>query len=179
VADRAATWIGQGGGLFAYGTLRFPQTLRALLCRVPSTSEAIVTGWRAAALAGRSYPGLVSADSQVAGVVLDGLTAEEICVIDDYESDPYGLRRVCVNDGRTVWAYVWTDAASVLASDWSATRFAREHLGAFALECHRWRDAYRHRDGGAPANLQAYPPKRALGRSRAAPARLPRPRRCR
>jgi gamma-glutamylcyclotransferase (GGCT)/AIG2-like uncharacterized protein YtfP len=157
VLGRTATWSGEGGGLFAYGTLRFPETLRALLGRVPSASQATLTGWRAAALAGRSYPGLVPANSEVGGVVLDGLTAEEIRIIDAYEPDLYELRRVCVSDGRTVWAYVWNDAASVLASDWSTTQFAREQLAPFAVECRRWRDAY-----GSRGDLRIMSPERGV-----------------
>ena len=39
--------------LFAYGTLRFPDVLTALLGRVPEQAPAAVDGWRVAALDGR------------------------------------------------------------------------------------------------------------------------------
>lgn len=46
--------------LFVYGTLRFDVVLEALLGRVPACTRASAPGWRAAALEGRVYPGLVA-----------------------------------------------------------------------------------------------------------------------
>ncbi|WP_250292550.1 gamma-glutamylcyclotransferase, partial [Frankia sp. CiP1_Cm_nod1] len=45
--------------LFVYGTLCFPEVARALLGRLPCSRPAAAAGWRAAALPGRAYPGLV------------------------------------------------------------------------------------------------------------------------
>lgn len=135
---RAATMIAQRGDLFAYGTLQFPEVLRILLGRIPDRSPMALLGWRAAALARRTYPGLVLADATVPGMLLSGLSAEELQVLDEYESGPYDLRRLSLTDGRPAWSYVWTDATSVLASDWSADEFAAEHLSGFVMQVGVW-----------------------------------------
>jgi gamma-glutamylcyclotransferase (GGCT)/AIG2-like uncharacterized protein YtfP len=135
---RAARMIAQRGDLFAYGTLQFPEVLRALLGRMPDRSPVTLDGWRAAALARRPYPGLVPADATAAGTLLTGLSAEELEVLDEYESGPYDLRELSLADGRSAWTYVWTDATSVLASDWSADEFAAAHLSGFVDRVGAW-----------------------------------------
>jgi gamma-glutamylcyclotransferase (GGCT)/AIG2-like uncharacterized protein YtfP len=128
--------------LFAYGTLQFAEVLAVLLGRVPHSEPAAVTGWRAAALAGRSYPGLVAAHSTTTGVVLAGLGRREVEIIDDFESGPYDLRPLALVDGRIAWAYVWTDPAAVLPADWSSAEFAERTLADFVLRCREWRLGY-------------------------------------
>ena len=135
---RAARMIAQRGDLFVYGTLQFPEVLRALLGRMPDSSPITLDGWRAAALARRTYPGLVPANATVPGMLLTGLRAEELEVLDEYESGPYELRKLSLTDGRPAWSYVWTDATSVLASDWSADEFAAEHLPGFVVQVRAW-----------------------------------------
>lgn len=135
---RAARMIAQRGDLFVYGTLQFPEVLRALLGRTPESSPITLDGWRAAALARRPYPGLVPANATVGGMRLSGLRVEELEVLDEYESGPYDLRELSLTDGRPAWSYVWTDATYVLASDWSADQFASEHLSGFVVQVGAW-----------------------------------------
>jgi gamma-glutamylcyclotransferase (GGCT)/AIG2-like uncharacterized protein YtfP len=135
---RAATLIAQRGDLFVYGTLQFPEVLHALLGRIPDSSPIALEGWRAAALARRTYPGLVPACATVPGTLLTGLTPEELQVLDEYESGPYDLRKLSLTDGRSAWSYVWTDATCVLPSDWSADEFAAEHLNGFVVQVGAW-----------------------------------------
>jgi gamma-glutamylcyclotransferase (GGCT)/AIG2-like uncharacterized protein YtfP len=139
---RAGALLTPGALLFAYGTLQFPDVLTALIDRVPQTGAAQATGWRAAALAGRRYPGLVTAPSTATGLVLAGLSEAEIQLIDDFESGPYILRQLTLANGRTAWAYVWTDEASVLPADWSRQHFADATLPAFVSQCRSWRASY-------------------------------------
>jgi len=135
---RAAMLIAQRGDLFVYGTLQFPEVLGILLGRTPDSSPMALKGWRAAALARRTYPGLVPANATVPGMLLTGLRAEELEVLDEYESGPYELRKLSLTDGRPAWSYVWTDATSVLASDWSADEFAAGHLPGFVVQVRAW-----------------------------------------
>lgn len=124
--------------LFVYGTLRFPPVLQALLGRVPALSDAELPGWRAAALPGRTYPGLVPG-AGARGVVLDGLTEEEWAVLDAFEGSGYIRSEVVLADGRTAWTYIWLDTEGVLASDWAAADFARTELSAYVEGCRAWR----------------------------------------
>jgi gamma-glutamylcyclotransferase (GGCT)/AIG2-like uncharacterized protein YtfP len=149
---RAASLIAQRGDLFVYGTLQFADVLRVLLGRIPDSCTAALPGWRAAALARRTYPGLVPAAATVHGVLLTGLTADEVELLDDYESGPYDLRKLTLADGRAAWAYVWIDPSTVQAPDWSAADFAIEYLPSFAAQCRDWLVSRAEaRSGGRPA----------------------------
>jgi gamma-glutamylcyclotransferase (GGCT)/AIG2-like uncharacterized protein YtfP len=129
--------------LFAYGTLRFPDVLRALLGRVPGHTPAIVSGWRVAALDGRIYPVLVPGPGAAAGVLITGLTTEEWRVIDAYEDDFYALERLALVGGRRAWAYLTRDGTAALTDDWSPADFTARHLRAFAGACLEWRRSHR------------------------------------
>ncbi|WP_051022758.1 gamma-glutamylcyclotransferase family protein [Nocardia pneumoniae] len=154
--ESAALGPGRLGGLsgpdhalFVYGTLQFPEVLDVLLGRIPSLEPAELTGWRAAALPRRIYPGLVVApDGLTRGAVLSGLTAAEWMILDAFEDDEYDLRRVRVGDRvGPVWTYVWTAAAD--PADWQRDRFAAEHLTHFAARSARWRHAPPAEEGTA------------------------------
>jgi gamma-glutamylcyclotransferase (GGCT)/AIG2-like uncharacterized protein YtfP len=125
--------------LFAYGTLRFPDVLVALLGRVPDRSPAIVPGRRVAALPGQVYPVLVPGESAAGGVLITGLTAGEWRIIDAYEDDFYDLRPVTLVDGRVGWAYLTDDRTVGLPADWSPGDFTTAHLAGFADACLAWR----------------------------------------
>jgi gamma-glutamylcyclotransferase (GGCT)/AIG2-like uncharacterized protein YtfP len=142
LSGRAARLLAEPAALFAYGTLQFGEVLSVLLNRIPERRPGAVAGWRAAALAGRVYPGLVPADGRVAGMLLTGLTPAELRLIDDYESGPYQLARLTLADGEDAWAYAWADDAAVLPHDWAASEFAGRHLAAFAENCRAWRAGY-------------------------------------
>jgi gamma-glutamylcyclotransferase (GGCT)/AIG2-like uncharacterized protein YtfP len=127
------------GELFAYGTLRFPEVLTALLGRVPYHEPATVAGWRVAALSGRVYPVLVPGPGTADGVLITGLSAGEWRLIDAYEDDFYLLERLTLVDGRQGWAYLTRDHRACLPGDWSPGDFAARHLAAFARRCEDWR----------------------------------------
>jgi gamma-glutamylcyclotransferase (GGCT)/AIG2-like uncharacterized protein YtfP len=126
-------------GLFVYGTLRFPDVLRALIGRVPDMTPAVAVGWRVAALPGRRYPGLVAdPDGAATGFRMTGLTTGEQRLLDAFEGDQYDLRRLALDGGRHAWAYVWT-AGDVEPHDWDPERFAERHLIAYVGRCAAWR----------------------------------------
>lgn len=128
--------------LFAYGTLRFPDVLMALLGRVPEHTPGIAPGWRVAALDGRIYPVLVPGPGAAGGFLITGLTDEEWRVIDAYEDEFYALERLTLVDGRQGWAYLTRDGTAALPDDWSPGDFGTRHLSAFAGRCLEWRRAY-------------------------------------
>ncbi|MGO4612765.1 gamma-glutamylcyclotransferase family protein [Nocardia sp. 2YAB30] len=133
--------VGPDHALFAYGTLQFPEVLKVLLGRVPSLEPADLTGWRAAVLPRRVYPGLVrTAGGLTRGAVLTDLSAAEWMILDAFEDDEYDLCRVRVG-GRAepVWTYVWTAATD--SADWQRDRFAADHLALFATRSARGRRA--------------------------------------
>lgn len=118
--------------LFVYGTLLFPPVLEALVERVPASRAARITGWRAAALPGRVYPGLVPARGAVDGRILLDLRPHERQVIHEFEGELYDLRELALDGGDRAMAYVWRAAAEILSHDWDPDHFAAHHLARFA-----------------------------------------------
>src|SRR5262249_32952449 len=117
--------------LFVYGTLLFPEVLRALLGRVPNRTAAAAAGWRVAALAGRRSPALAPGDGRGRGTLITGLTPDEWRILNAFEDALYELRRLTLTDARHGWAYVWPDdRGEALTEDWDAERFATEHLAS-------------------------------------------------
>lgn len=129
--------------LFVYGTLQFPEVLLAVLGRVPTMSAVTLPGWRAAALPGAVYPGLVRAAPPRAatGRLLEGLGPGEWDVLDEFEGDAYERRRVPLDDGRTPWTYVWRAAHDVAPHDWDPAAFVVAELPAYVVGCATWREA--------------------------------------
>jgi gamma-glutamylcyclotransferase (GGCT)/AIG2-like uncharacterized protein YtfP len=117
--------------LFAYGTLMFPEILRALIGRVPDGRDAAAAGWRAAALQGRRYPGLVPGPSLARGRLIIGLSGEERRIIHAFEDGGYELRRLTLTDGSHAAAYVWSRDCDVLPADWDPAAFARRDLAGY------------------------------------------------
>jgi gamma-glutamylcyclotransferase (GGCT)/AIG2-like uncharacterized protein YtfP len=129
------------GGLFAYGTLQFPEVLAALLDRVPDGVPGTAPGWRAARLRGRSYPGLAPGRGHAPGVLLTGLSELEWRILDGYEDEEYDLVAVELSGPVQALAYRYHKLELVLAEDWSATEFADRQLAAFVGQCRCWRMA--------------------------------------
>ncbi|WP_235828508.1 gamma-glutamylcyclotransferase family protein [Actinomadura rubteroloni] len=125
--------------LFVYGTLQFPDVLRALIGRVPEHEAASAAGWRAAALPGRVYPGLVPAAATVRGVLLSGLALAEWRILDAFEGPGYDREPVLLLDGRSAWVYTYPLEAEVGDDDWSSAAFADRHLPAYVERCAVWR----------------------------------------
>lgn len=124
--------------LFCYGTLQFVDVLKALLGRIPQRTPASVPGYRAAALEGRVYPGLVihAFGGKASGVVLTDLSNEEWRILDAFEDEQYDLREVALSTGARGWAYIWP-GGEVRAEDWDADEFQARHLSAYAERCAR------------------------------------------
>jgi gamma-glutamylcyclotransferase (GGCT)/AIG2-like uncharacterized protein YtfP len=124
--------------LFCYGTLQFDDVLKALLGRIPERAPASAPGYRAAALEGRVYPGLVvrAFGGAAPGVVLTDLSNEEWRILDAFEDERYDLKEVTLSTGARGWAYIWP-GGDVRVEDWDAEKFAAQHLSAYAARCAR------------------------------------------
>ncbi|MFE7114554.1 gamma-glutamylcyclotransferase family protein [Streptomyces sp. NPDC057654] len=121
--------------LFAYGTLQFDAVLVALIGRIPQRIPARAPGWRAAALKGRDYPGLVAAAGMTApGLLLTDLSLREWAILDAFEDDRYDLRDVELASGERALAYIWPDS-DVREDNWDAEQFKARHLRKYAARC--------------------------------------------
>jgi gamma-glutamylcyclotransferase (GGCT)/AIG2-like uncharacterized protein YtfP len=128
--------------LFAYGTLTFPEVVRVLLGRVPDSTPAAVAGWRIAAIPGRVYPAMVTAEAIAHGRLITGLTELEWRVVDAFEDGIYELDQLTLTDGRQAWAYICENRDAVSSDDWDAEQFERHHLVAYLKRCSAWRREY-------------------------------------
>jgi gamma-glutamylcyclotransferase (GGCT)/AIG2-like uncharacterized protein YtfP len=130
--------------LFVYGSLLFPEVVRALIDRDPARSPATVCGWRVVSLPGRTYPGLARSPVATAdGELLTDLGPTEWHTLDAFEADVYTLDRVDLVDGGHAWAYACADRADVFpACPWQLDDFARDHLTGYLDRCARWRHHY-------------------------------------
>ncbi|MCZ0975914.1 gamma-glutamylcyclotransferase [Streptomyces albulus] len=136
-AGRRARLSDGPSALFVYGTLQFDDVLEALIGRIPSRTPASAPDWRAAALEGRVYPGLVAAPGAAAsGLLLTDLSTEEWAILDSFEDDRYDLREVTLSSGERGWAYIWPDG-QVRIENWDAEEFSAQHLRAYAARCAR------------------------------------------
>ena len=124
--------------LFCYGTLQFDAVLQALLARIPERTPASAPGYRAAALEGRVYPGLVGSapGDSASGVLLTDLSNDEWRILDAFEDDQYDLRKIDLSNGTSGWTYIWP-GNDVRTEDWSAAEFEHRHLPAYAARCAR------------------------------------------
>ena len=140
--------------VFVYGTLMYPDVLKVLLNRVPTNSTAAIHGFRRYSIKGQVFPGVIQStpESQVQGVLLKGLTPEDMVVFDEFEGDEY--RKVAVTpqlpDGSTEEAsvYIWQDSLrSYLYGEWDPEAFAATHLESYAEMCQRFIDELREQQG--------------------------------
>lgn len=147
-ASRLDRFLSLGStSLFTYGTLLFPEVLRALLGRVPRSQLASAAGWRVAALKNRNYPGLVEAPGGIVqGRLLTGLSGDEWRLLDNFEDRRYELRRIVLLGGQDGLTYVWVDDAEACPNTWDTQSFALTHLSAYVERC-----AARHGRSQAPA----------------------------
>ncbi|MFI2434611.1 gamma-glutamylcyclotransferase family protein [Streptomyces sp. NPDC018693] len=136
-ANRRDRLRGAPSSLLVYGTLQFDAVLKGLLGRVPARIPTAAPDWRAAALEGRVYPGLVAAPGASAGgLLLTDLTDKEWGVLDAFEDDCYDLREVALSTGHRGLAYVWP-GGEVRPENWDPAEFEKLHLPAYAARCAR------------------------------------------
>ena len=128
--------------LFVYGSLLFPDVRAALFQRQPLAAAATGDGWRVAKLKDRNYPGLVTADRSVEGLLLTDLSAAEWRMLDAFEDELYDLQELTLADGQHGWAYVCDQGTDVEPTDWDAQLFASRHLARYVIRCASWREDY-------------------------------------
>lgn len=126
--------------LFAYGTLMFPQIIRTVIDRVPSSVSAVAHGYARLEVIGQSFPGMVEATSTpgatVSGMLYENLTPAEWQLLNDYESTFYVLSEIEVEcDGHPTKALTYLVAPSereVLSdSPWEEEAFRKKYLDTY------------------------------------------------
>ncbi|WVZ78623.1 hypothetical protein U9M48_026305 [Paspalum notatum var. saurae] len=133
--------------VFVYGSLMADEVVRAILKRVPLAVPAILQDYldlrfhsicrHRFNIKGRIYPAILPAESKkVAGLVITGITDEELQVLDAFEPE-YTRTRVEASltdssEKMLVDAYVWSDAEDPdLYGEWDFEEWKKLHLKDF------------------------------------------------
>lgn len=123
--------------LFVYGTLQDTDVLGAVLGRGVGPAglrRATAPGHRAVSYPGRVYPALVPiAGEAAAGLIVEGLTALDLAVLDAFEGDEYRRRSIVVElDGQLhpAEAYIPVIAIAPDGPAWSLANWTATHKPA-------------------------------------------------
>jgi hypothetical protein len=116
--------------LFAYGTLRDPDLLGAVLGRPASGLNAVAPGFATVHYPGRIYPALLRRPGGAApGLVLTDLSAFEMDLLDAFEGAEYRREIIAVmieEELHQVFAYLPVIAVTG-QSDWTLAAWQGEH----------------------------------------------------
>lgn len=83
--------------LFAYGTLQLPEITERVMGRALQGEPATLTGYRVGLVARANFPGIVpDATASVPGMLICGITQQELVKLDQYEGELYRRVRVQV-----------------------------------------------------------------------------------
>jgi gamma-glutamylcyclotransferase (GGCT)/AIG2-like uncharacterized protein YtfP len=124
-------------GLFAYGTLQFPEVTRAILGRALAGVPAVLAGYRRARARSADFPGLIACPGgSVDGVVYRGVSDADLETLDAFEGELFDRRRVSVapegEESVFVFAYVVAPAfVTHFEGDWDPRAFAANGLARF------------------------------------------------
>lgn len=134
--------------LFVYGTLRDPDILAAVIGRNPAAVEpAALVGYRAAVYPGRTYPGLAAAPgARAAGLLLTGLDARELALLDAFEAEEYRRAAVTVataEGDRAAEVYLPVVPIAPDAADWTLDEWAARHKAGMLANARRLRSQVR------------------------------------
>lgn len=141
--------------LFCYGTLTVPRLMAAVIGRRVAPRAAALTGYRAATLRGRPYPGLwPDPDGRVDGCCYRIGSRRELLRADRYEGREYRRQRVVVEtaDGPCdAWVYVLRRGRARVGRRWSRRDFERRALRRYLRHITAWhaRVFAEHGGGGA------------------------------
>ena len=123
-----------GKPLFVYGTLRDPDVLNALLGRTLPASDCIdatAPGFHAVHYPQRVYPALMAAPERNApGLLLHGLSATELAILDAFEGDEYRRATITVLAPSSMVdadVYLPVAAIPVDAEPWTLDNWTRLH----------------------------------------------------
>lgn len=136
--------------LFNFGTMRDRQILELVLGHAAEdTQDAKLTGYRTARVKGKPYPALIKTDddSDVSGLLVGGLSPEDLKRIEYYEEGLYGIKVLSVTTkGKTVKAKVYADYKDLPVlkdKDWNFETFLKEEKPDYIKEVEEWMSGYK------------------------------------
>lgn len=131
---------------FVYGTLMYPEVLKALIERVPRMEPAVIQGYQRYRIRDQVFPGTIRSSApgaQLQGLVLFDLQPAELEVLDEFEGEEYFKEEVQAQlEGGatcTTIVYLWQDRLRpVLYGEWDPHEFREQRLGAYEVMCRQF-----------------------------------------
>ncbi len=124
--------------LFVYGTLMWPDVLKAVIGRIPAMEDAILEGHRRLKIKNAIYPALIIAPSYtVKGKLIRGLSNKELLIIDDFEGDEYTRKEVMIKTAtgniEAAFVYIFNDDYLYLLKDedWKPSELSEKVIKRF------------------------------------------------
>ena len=122
--------------VFVYGTLMAPQVLKVLLSRVPDMLvPAVLPNYRRHPVKDHVFPGIIpcSRGSATKGLLLQGLSENELKILDWFEGDEYVRREVkvmCDLIPHETQCYIWSNPVTDLdhGREWDYDDFLETKL---------------------------------------------------
>ena len=111
--------------LFAYGTLMIEDIFLSITGQNFKSSTGIINNYICCQVKNKNYPGLISGEGKVSGIIYYNLPPEIISKLDTYEGQEYHRQKVSVNTTEskqiTAWCYLYKTElkTNLLNTSWS------------------------------------------------------------
>jgi len=141
---------------FVYGTLMFPEVLKALTGRVPHSEPAMIHNYRRFAIRNQVFPATVpstSADT-VTGLILYDLQPKDLEILDAFEGEEYykvPIKAILLQQQSATappsiksttkevetFVYIWQESLRhlLLPQEWDPDFFVQQHLESYTIMC--------------------------------------------
>lgn len=124
--------------LFVYGSLMNPEVYRIFIQPKHKPVSAVLKGYQRFFVSGYEFPGIkTDENSEVNGLLLLGLTDEQINILDNFEADWYSREKVDVllesNTTKSCEVYLFQKRYQHLLSDriWDNQTFRKRYMDTF------------------------------------------------
>ncbi len=131
--------------LFAYGTLRLPEVIEALLGKKLESEPFQVTNFIRKTMRGQIYPGVIhSKGAIVDGSLYVGIDDYSMHVLDTFEDEVYERQLISVNSSingiveAKIYVVPETHVSILGENDWNIEEFRAGHLASYVDMCQRF-----------------------------------------
>jgi len=124
--------------VLTYGSLMFEPVWSAVVNGQYSGRSVRVEGWQRFVIPGEDYPGaILSAGSSISAVLWEGVCADDLVRLDEFEGDQYERVAVVVGPEESpAWIYAWRGQRPLESTVWDPDAFAQPEVMARFLAKH-------------------------------------------
>lgn len=120
--------------LFVYGTLKYPEIIRALCNINPEYVEVKISNYKVVALKNKPYPGLITSSGSTAIGKLIDIDDNSYSIISKWEDIEYSPSEITVfvnNNEIKALAFLHTIESEQLSTDWDEESFKKKYLETY------------------------------------------------